>query len=311
MKKIIKNIIIPVAFVVCFGKVAFGSQMLDTNQQTSTVSSNIKFENKESIYINFSGTVKKVVDMKYFKRIMVSSSEGEMIAYNVYYHTPIYDQQCKLVSSLSEGDNVVVGYKRTTPQTETSPPQINPEVIVVFDKEKFKVSIDFYNEKGISSDGSLFLDTSKTSQIVDLNNITVGNPLNKNIVTVYNLGTFSYPSKIAPKNIIVLEGKTETSTYKDKLLEAYLKSLTGDEIYVKDDVRYIMLSTITEKYDYKLEWNIETKDILVSKGNSLYTLKQGVNYYMFNEATSYFKNPPIEYNEKTYVEIEFLGRLFK
>lgn len=310
MKKIIRNIVIPMTIIISFGNIAFANGNTLNTKEKTPINNNLIFENKESIYTNFYGVVKKIVDMKYFKRIIVSSSEGEMISYNVYQYIPIYNEQCNLVSSLSEGDNVVVAYKKTTPITETTPPQVDPEVLVVFDKDKFKVSVDYYNSKGLSSDGSLLLDTSKTKQILDLNNNSVVNPLNKNIIVVYNLGTLSYPSKISPKNIIVLEGKNEISVRKGKTIEEYLKGLTEEEIYVKDDIKYIKLSTIAQKYGYNLYWNQETKEITVSKGNLLYTLKQGNIEYKFNEAIGYFKSAPIEYNEKTFVEIEFLGKLF-
>ncbi|MDL2248179.1 hypothetical protein LJB89_00580 [Tyzzerella sp. OttesenSCG-928-J15] len=298
----------------------------------------------ENHYIRFDGTVTESAAAD--KRILVESEAAGSIYYNISGETLVYSlnsMEPVNFDKISAGRKVSVFYNVYTPQAMSLPPQVTPEVIVLYDNEETAfVKVDYFDENGLSSDKTLKLNTGEEMLITGTDNRlkTFDDARERNLLVFYSTGTRSMLSQTPPMKIVILnspvisgnniqivepettteepqpeetlpEGTEENTIQHTK--ESVLAQLSTEDIITKDETRYVALYKLAEILDYQLEWDSETAIITLRKtgGAESYTIKNDTAEYGYNRAMLHFAKPPFIANSRTYVEETFIDVIVK
>lgn len=102
------------------------------------------------------------------------------------------------------GDEVTGFYDANAPTPLIYPPQY-PAIIMAKNTLAQNVTVDYFNNQLISTDGNLKLNIAPYTEII-LTNDQIFNryPGNRNLIVVYGPTTFSIPAQTTPYKIIVL-----------------------------------------------------------------------------------------------------------
>lgn len=102
------------------------------------------------------------------------------------------------------GDVVTGFYDASAPAILIYPPQY-PAIVMTKNTVYQNVTVDYFNDQLISSDGNLKLNITPSTEIVLVNDQPFnGNPRNKNLIVIYGPTTKSIPAQTSPEKIIVL-----------------------------------------------------------------------------------------------------------
>ena len=102
------------------------------------------------------------------------------------------------------GDEVTGFYDANAPVPLIYPPQYRA-IVMAKNTEPENVTVDYFNNQLISSDGNLKLNIAPSTEII-LTNDQIFNryPGNRNLIVLYGPTTFSIPAQTTPYKIIVL-----------------------------------------------------------------------------------------------------------
>lgn len=102
------------------------------------------------------------------------------------------------------GDEVTGFYDANAPAILIYPPQY-PAIVMAKDRVYQNVTVDYFNNQLISSDGNLKLNIDLSTEVILTNNQIFNRyPGNKNLIVVYGPTTKSIPAQTTPYKIIVL-----------------------------------------------------------------------------------------------------------
>jgi hypothetical protein len=102
------------------------------------------------------------------------------------------------------GDEVTGFYDANAPAILIYPPQY-PAIVVTKNTEYQNVTVDYFNNQLISSDGNLKLNIATSTEIILTNDQPFKRyPGNRNLIVVYGPTTKSIPAQTTPYKIIVL-----------------------------------------------------------------------------------------------------------
>ncbi|GAA0086479.1 hypothetical protein UT300007_29190 [Clostridium sp. CTA-7] len=102
------------------------------------------------------------------------------------------------------GDEVTGFYDANAPVPLIYPPQYRA-IVMAKNTEPENVTVDYFNNQLISSDGNLKLNIAPSTEIILTNDqIFNGYPGNRNLIVLYGPTTFSIPAQTTPYKIIVL-----------------------------------------------------------------------------------------------------------
>lgn len=102
------------------------------------------------------------------------------------------------------GDEVTGFYDANAPALLIYPPQY-PAIVISKDIGYQNVTVDYFNNELISSDGNLKLNTDQSTEMILTNDQLFSRyPGNRNLIVVYGPTTKSIPAQTTPYKIIVL-----------------------------------------------------------------------------------------------------------
>lgn len=134
-----------------------------------------------------------------YKLMSVQSMDGNMVNFVIMPTTYFVDHVM-----VSLGDPITGFYDANAPVPLIYPPQYRA-VVMAKASQNQNVKVDFFDSQLVSSDGTLKLNISPFTQIIQENGQAFsGNPANKNLVVIYGTTTMSSPSQTVPYRIIVL-----------------------------------------------------------------------------------------------------------
>lgn len=190
----------------------FGFQYFTDNkvqeQVADVVDEVVDFVTNEDVvdYLSFNGTIIEVRE----NSILVENNvnEEDRIVFNISADTLLLsdDTKSKISSnSFVVGQEITAFYPENTPMALSLPPILTPQVIVVNAATDVGfVHVATFDEKLVSSDGSLKLNLSSSMTIVDRQGQPVTSVANKTLVVFYSVSTRSIPAQTIPEKIIVL-----------------------------------------------------------------------------------------------------------
>lgn len=155
----------------------------------------------------FSGIVKAISNFwtgaeapsECYKLMSVQNVDGSMVNFVIMPTT--YFVNYVMVNI---GDPITGFYDANAPAPLIYPPQYLA-VVIAKASENQNVKVDFFDSHLVSSDGTLKLNISPHTQIIQENGQAfTGNPANKNLVVIYGTSKMSSPFQTVPYKIIVL-----------------------------------------------------------------------------------------------------------
>ncbi|MDF2700347.1 MAG: hypothetical protein K0Q49_1905 [Haloplasmataceae bacterium] len=134
-----------------------------------------------------------------YKLMSMQDNEGNVVNFVVTPNTYFVDH-----FMINIGDVVVGYYDANAPVPLIYPPQYRA-IVVTRVSQLTNVKVDYFNEQLLSSDGSLRLNISLYTQIIQENGqVFTGNPANHNLIVTYGATTRSIPAQTTPIRIIVM-----------------------------------------------------------------------------------------------------------
>jgi hypothetical protein len=102
------------------------------------------------------------------------------------------------------GDEVTGFYDANAPAILIYPPQY-PAIVMAKNTEYKNVTVDYFNNQLINSDGTLKLNAAPSTEVILKNDQPFsGYPGNRNLIVIYGPTTKSIPAQTTPYKIIVL-----------------------------------------------------------------------------------------------------------
>lgn len=175
---------------------------------TSYVSLNTNLRSTMQKFASFSGIVKRFEDFypgQYdknagcYKLMSLESVDGGPINFVISPETYFVNHEL-----IEIGDSVTGFFNSNAPTILIYPPQYNA-IVMAKQVEHENVTVDYFNDELISSNGNLKLNLTKSTPVL-LTNDQLFNmyPSNRNLIVIYGPTTKSIPAQTNPYKIIVL-----------------------------------------------------------------------------------------------------------
>lgn len=265
---------------------------------TKEIESVVKDEMKElTKYLKFYGEIIEINKDGDSSTILVENPDtssqmyliitDEVLSYNSATTEPFQDYK--------KGLFIEGYYDKNKPILMIYPPRIEPEIVIVHDRENIgQVKIGKFNDDLISVDNQLkiFLDDKTILLNEKGDKIEETELYNKELIVFYTFSTKSIPAHTTPSKIIALDNLSEVDLF-----------IQEDHFY-KDGAKMIPLRKVAESLGYEVTW--KNYSVLVEKPNRSLQIKILDKAYKVNEDVNYFKVTPELKDGKTYVSEEFL-----
>lgn len=134
-----------------------------------------------------------------YKLMSVQDGENAVVNFVVSPDTYFVDH-----AMMAEGDTVIGFYDADLPVPLIYPPQYRAVVMAKASQHQ-NVTVDFFDETLLSSDGMLELNLApSTMMLLENGQRFTGDPANRNLIVVYGPTTRSIPAQTTPYKLIVM-----------------------------------------------------------------------------------------------------------
>jgi hypothetical protein len=256
---------------------------------------------------SFTGKVKAITDFEGVegsKFILVESSEGTEANIIISKDTYVLNN-----AKIAIGAVITGFFNANAPMIMIYPAQYNAEVVVVDNKDG-NTKVDIFDKDMVSSDKSLKLNISDTTEIILQDGTAFkGELANRKLVVSYGASTRSIPAQTTPDKIVVLFEKVTPPIYQPGDVSAMdivvnNKRITAPAAYTNEKGNVMVpLRAIAEALGYDVTWNNELQSVFLSKNISF---RIGLDSY------NYMKMAPIQLGTapaivegKTFVPLSF------
>ena len=176
--------------------------------QDAYLSFNSMWRNIAQKFASFSGTVARIEDFYTgqddasagcYKLMSLESVNKGPVNFIVSPGTYFVNHEV-----IEVGDEVTGFYDANAPTLLIYPPQY-PAIVMAKNTRSQNVTVDYFNNQLISSDGNLKLNIGPSTEVI-LTNDQIFNryPGNRSLIVLYGPTTFSIPAQTTPYKIIVL-----------------------------------------------------------------------------------------------------------
>lgn len=270
-------------------------------------------------YIAFEGSIKEIKAQEGYVSISLTDGDTDEIigVFSLSEETMIIDQgrgETIGSSELKEGQKLTGYYRKDMPMIMIYPPRISPELVIVKDlEEKSFIKHSNFDEELVSADSLLKLNMSGNTIITDQKGEECKEEelYNQDLIVFYTITTKSIPAQTNPSKIIVLKKQSlEDNQISDgSSLVDEIDEIVKSDSYRKGETVMIPLRKVAEYLGYEVEWNNESRSVLLRKGNVSFTLTIGREEYGYNKSLGKFEQVPELTNGKTYVTQSFIDIL--
>ena len=166
------------------------------------------YRNKMQSFAAFSGTVTRIEDFSpgpndassgCNKLMSLENKDRGPVNFVISPNTYFVDHKVVEV-----GDEVTGFYDANAPAILIYPPQY-PAIVMVKDTDYQNVTVDYFNNQLINSDGNLKLNIAPSTEVILTNDQLFNRyPGNRNLIVIYGPTTKSIPAQTTPYKIIVL-----------------------------------------------------------------------------------------------------------
>lgn len=296
------------AMVLTGAMVAFANE----GEEAEVVPISAPIEDQEFEYIRFEGVVDGIEEDEDSFRILVKrDTEEGLDALYAYIHEDMLLLSEKNMDEASREDievgmEVSVIYHKSTVMALSYPPLLGPDVVILHDGAEHSTYVEYFDEDLLSADGSLVLNISDETEIVDFegNALAKEDLYEKDLVIFYSIVMTSHPGQTTPHKVIVMpERETETP-------EASI--VLNEEVITTDEgVIMIPLRLVAEALGFEVTWNGEEKSVEVVRGPNWSTLTIGRNVYNFAKMLVKLEIAPVIVDGSTYVPLSFAEQVLQ
>jgi hypothetical protein len=296
------------AIVLTGAMVAFANE----GEEAEVVPISAPIEDQEFEYIRFEGVVDGIEEDEDSFRILVKrDTEEGLDALYAYIHEDMLLLSEKNMDEASREDievgmEVSVIYHKSTVMALSYPPLLGPDVVILHDGAEHSTYVEYFDEDLLSADGSLVLNISDETEIVDFegNALAKEDLYEKDLVIFYSIVMTSHPGQTTPHKVIVMpERETETP-------EASI--VLNEEVITTDEgVIMIPLRLVAEALGFEVTWNGEEKSVEVVRGPNWSTLTIGRNVYNFAKMLVKLETAPVIVDGSTYVPLSFAEQVLQ
>ena len=296
------------AMVLTGAMVAFAIE----GEEAEVVPISAPIEDQEFEYIRFEGVVDGIEEDEDSFRILVKrDTEEGLDALYAYIHEDMLLLSEKNMDEASREDievgmEVSVIYHKSTVMALSYPPLLGPDVVILHDGAEHSTYVEYFDEDLLSADGSLVLNISDETEIVDFegNALAKEDLYEKDLVIFYSIVMTSHPGQTTPHKVIVMpERETETP-------EASI--VLNEEVITTDEgVIMIPLRLVAEALGFEVTWNGEEKSVEVVRGPNWSTLTIGRNVYNFAKMLVKLETAPVIVDGSTYVPLSFAEQVLQ
>ena len=205
---------------------------------------------------------------------------------------------------LSEGIEITAFVDASKSMIMIYPPRYSPDVVIVQAENSSPAEIQTFNDKLLNEKGDIVINVTDETVIHDLDGKTLSKNeiVDKEVLIFYNMILESYPARISPLKILVLE--KEQSNIEKAI------AIANEDFYEVDGVTMIPLRRVAEQLGFQVDST--GKGAIVSKGSVSFLITRGTKQYGYNKALRYFqREPELLEKSKTYVPYEFLEQLIE
>lgn len=303
------------AFLSLIAFTPVSAKLLENQSPTLKISENKVIskhldEEDDFTFAYFTGIVKEVNEKGYGLglRHLIAENEAGNIAHIVISNdTFVLDN-----AEINIGATVTGFYNANAPMIMIYPPQYSAEVLVVHN-EDFNVKVDIFDQDLVSSDNTLKLNITSTTEIVAQDGNIFKNELAKEkLIVIYSSSTKSIPAQTSPQKIIVLSEK-KTDIHDDiSNVEIIVNDnkIEAPAAYVnKQGIVMVPLRPTSEALGFEVLWNNENRSITL--GNDI-SLSIGVDKYinMQNPQINLGSAPTLVEN-RTFVPLSFFREVIQ
>ena len=296
------------AMVFTGGMVAFANE----GDEVEAVPISAPIEEQEFEYIRFDGVVDGIEEDDDSFRILVKKDTDEGLdALYAYIHEDMLLLSEKNMDEASRDDievgmEVSVIYHKSTVMALSYPPLLGPDVVVLHDGAEHSTYVEYFDDELLSADGSLVLNISDETEIVDFegNALTKEDLYEKDLVIFYSIVMTSHPGQTTPHKVIVMpEREVETP-------EASIV-LTEEVITTDEGIRMIPLRMVAEALGFEVTWDGEGKSVEILRGTNWSKVTIGRNVYNFAKMLIKLESAPVIVDATTYVPLSFAEEVLK
>lgn len=324
MRKIRKYLILSLAACMTLSPLAVKAD--NDLEKKEIIPISVPIEVQQPKYINFEGKITEINDGENTFSIRVMSDETDPYNGMVFHINDgvilLNDETKDFVSkdTLKKGDLISAYYGKDTMMMLSMPPQLSPDVIVVKESKEFSaIKVDKFDKDLLSSDGSLKINQSDNTIIVDKdgNKLKKEDILNKDLIIFYSIVLESYPAQTTPEKIIVIDKEVEAiDNIEIKILDKMIieeKEITLEKsLYENEEgVMMIPLRQIAETLGYEVIWNNEARSVELIKGPQWSLVTIGKDQYNFARMSIKLHTAPVIKDSTTYVPYDFLNEALR
>lgn len=324
MRKIKKYLVLSLAACMTLSPLAVKADNNLEKKEIIPISAPIEVQQPE--YINFEGKITEINKDGTLFSIRVMSDETDLYNGMVFHINEgvilLNDETKELIlkDTLKKGDTISGYYGKNTPMMLSMPPQLSPDVIVVKESKGFSaIKVDKFNKDLLSSDGSLRINQSDNTIIVDKdgNKLEKEDILDRDLIIFYSIVLESYPAQTTPEKIIVMDKEevvVEDLEIKilDKMIIEEKEITLNKSLYQNEQgVMMIPLRQIAEILGYEVKWNNEERSVELIKGPHWTLVTIGQDNYSFAKMLIKLGTAPEIKDSTTYVPYDFLTEVLR
>ena len=296
------------AMVLTGGMVAFANE----GEEAEVAPISAPIEEQDFEYIRFDGVVEEIDETEDSYRILVKkdTEEGLDALYAYINEDMLLLSEKNMEEATREdievGMEVSVIYHKSTVMALSYPPLLGPDVVVLHDGAEHSTYVEYFDDELLSADGSLVLNISDETIIVDHegNALTKDDIYERDLVVFHSIVMTSYPGQTTPHKVIVMpEREMETP-------EAAIV-LTEEVITTDEGVRMIPLRMVAEALDFEVTWIGEEKSVEILRGTNWSKVTIGRNVYNFAKMLIKLESAPVIVDATTYVPLSFAEEVLK
>ncbi|MEK3884377.1 copper amine oxidase N-terminal domain-containing protein [Paenibacillus sp. PL2-23] len=237
----------------------------------------------------------------------------------------IMSEQTYLLDELAVGSSIIAFYDASLPVIMIYPPQYTAVAIALAD-DKRNVKVDSFDENLVSADGSLKLNLSEETTILQTDGTAYeGELAGRDLVVVYGPVTRSIPAQTTPEQVTVLPVKdepeqgvsaeedviiTDLGNVEEKLLLINGQAITAPSAYLHENGTVMVpLRAAAEALGYELTWEAETRTVRVGP---VISLQIGEDEYLYAKMAPFrLGTAPVLSGGVTYVPVSFFKTVLR
>lgn len=328
MKNKVKLLAIPVALTFLFSVTALcNSSMGMTTTNNNSTQQDSAANSSETVspgrFKNVRGRISNIQTGDDHHRLSVTHENDADAYYSIHDRLYIYDLT---TGALFDPDNfendqeISVHYGINTPAALSFPFQINPDVILTgYTDESHNVTVDYFDEEGLSSDRMLKLNISETTEIIG--HEEGSNLFGNNLIVLYSEEIQGTPSQATPEKVIVLPQREAPANEADEAdeeevspivpehnekYEELLEHFNGDYRIELNGKRFIALGIAAEQLGYHIDWDEGLRAVKLESTTKRICVTVDELEYSHSRVLGHFEVAPFIYNDRVFVEEEFL-----